>query len=44
MIILSTSAPRNEKHVALLEWTWGSPTKTGRHEVVFWVTNLEKVT
>jgi hypothetical protein len=34
----------SEDHVALYTWTWGSPLKTGRHEVAFTVTNLEKVT
>ena len=29
--------------VALFTWTWGSPLKTGRHEVCFLVTNLATV-
>lgn len=30
-----------EAHVALVEWTYGA--KEGRHEIVFFVTNLTKV-
>lgn len=30
----------SELHVALIEWTWGSPLKTGRHEIAFVVKNL----
>ena len=29
-----------EKHFALLEWTWGSPSKTGRHKIEFSVSRL----
>jgi hypothetical protein len=32
-----------EVHIALLAWTWGSPLKTGRHEIAFTVGNLAKV-
>jgi|WetSurMetagenome_2_1015567.scaffolds.fasta_scaffold113017_2 hypothetical protein len=38
-----TSAAR-ELHIALLEWTWGSPAKSGKHEIAFTVANLLKVT
>jgi hypothetical protein len=34
----------SEQHVALFTWTWGSPLATGRYEIAFTVTNLEKVT
>jgi hypothetical protein len=33
----------NAWRVASLVWTWGSPLKTGRHEVCFLVTNLTTV-
>jgi hypothetical protein len=42
MIIVSGRT--EEKHLALFEWTWGSPLKGGKHEVAFTVTNLLKVT
>ena len=42
MIIVS--GRKSETHVALFAWTWGSPLKTGRHEVAFTVSNLAKVT
>ncbi len=29
-----------ERHTALLEWTWGSPAKTGKFEIVFTVANM----
>jgi len=34
----------SETHIALLEWTWGSPVKAGKHEIAFTVANLLKVT
>jgi len=33
-----------ERHCLLLEWTYGGGAKAGKHEVVFTVRNLEKVT
>lgn len=42
MIIVSGRAL--ETHVALFEWTWGSPLKSGKHEVAFQIDNLLKVT
>lgn len=42
MACLGTAS--SEVHVALLEWTWGSPVKAGKHEIAFTVTNLLKVT
>jgi hypothetical protein len=33
-----------ERHIACFEWTWGSPVKTGHHEIAFTVVNLSKVT
>lgn len=33
-----------EVHVALIEWTWGTPMQGGKHEIIFTVANLEKVT
>jgi hypothetical protein len=33
-----------EEHCAEFAWTWGSPTKTGRHRFVFYVQSLTKVT
>jgi hypothetical protein len=34
----------HELHVALIEWTYASGTKTGRHEITFAVDNFLKVT
>jgi hypothetical protein len=42
MACVSTAA--SELHVALIEWTWSSPVKSGKHEIAFTVTNLLKVT
>jgi hypothetical protein len=42
MIIVS--GKQTELHIALIEWTWGSPLKSGKHEIAFTVTNLLKVT
>jgi hypothetical protein len=42
MIIVS--GKQTECHIALIEWTWGSPLKSGKHEIAFYVTNLLKVT
>jgi len=33
----------SEMHVALIEWTWAGGTKSGRHEIVLTVENLQKV-
>jgi hypothetical protein len=33
----------SEDRIASFAWTWGSPLKTGRHEVLFTVTNLALV-
>jgi hypothetical protein len=41
MIIVS--GKQSETHIALIEWTWGSPLKSGKHEIAFTVTNLLKV-
>jgi hypothetical protein len=38
------SAGFAETHIALIEWSWGTPLKTGKHEIVFTVANLAKVT
>jgi hypothetical protein len=35
---------KSEARVASFLWTWGSPVKTGRHEVAFTVANLALVT
>ncbi len=32
-----------ERHVAFIEWTYSSGTKSGGHEIAFTVTNLAKV-
>ena len=32
-----------ERHVALIEWTYASGAKSGRHEIQFRVKNLDKV-
>ena len=43
MRILTAGLP-NERHLVLLEWTWGiAPVKTGRAEFVLVVRNLGKV-
>lgn len=35
---------KNEGHVALIEWTWGTnPVKGGKHEIAFSVANFTKV-
>lgn len=33
-------AKRTERHIAEFSWTWGTPTKTGRHKVVIDVENF----
>lgn len=38
------STAGSETFVALVRWSWGSPTKYGAHEIVFIVRDLTKVT
>ena len=40
---IMSSNRRLEYHVALFEWTWGTG-KAGKHEIVFPVENLQKIT
>lgn len=41
--MVMVSNKKQEQHIALLEWTWGSPLKSGKHEIAFTVTNLAQV-
>lgn len=41
--MVMVSSRKSEVHVALLEWTWGDPLKSGKHEVAFTVEDLAKV-
>lgn len=41
--MVMVSDRKQEVHVALLEWTWGDPLKSGKHEVAFTVVDLAKV-
>ena len=36
-------ASDSERHIALLEWSWGATVKHGKHEIAFTVANLAKV-
>lgn len=41
--IVSPSAPTDETHRLLLEWTYGAGQKAGKHEIELRVRNLDKV-
>jgi len=41
---MARSTGRSALHVALITWTWGTPLKTGRHEIAFVVADLALVT
>lgn len=42
--VIVTPASSQERHIALLEWTWSGGTKTGRYELEMLVNNLAQVT
>jgi hypothetical protein len=37
------SAPADETHVALFEWSWDAGAKRGKHELVMGIVNLARV-
>lgn len=39
----NSAAGAKERHIALLEWTWGGGAKAGNHEIEMTVVNLAKV-
>jgi len=41
--VVVTDGTQDERHIALLEWSWSSGTKTGKHEIEHRVANLDRV-